>query len=164
MSLFNLAEDFKRRFSIRETVYEPKPEPITPSDPISPPPEEAPIDLVVSSNIPVKEDSPITPDIWQANIESSIVPTDSVSNIKTPSKRVIKPPVVVNNRQFRSAGTANWATIRKAVYPLYKDYCIANKTIPSIHEFSAIIGPRWKSLSPEDKAKACVNPSAYFTF
>ncbi len=164
MSVVNLAEDFMRRFSIRSSVYEPKPEPAAPIDPISTTPEDRTIDIV--SNTPTPDKTPIiTPDVWQTNIEAStITPSEAVNNIKTPTKRLINPPVLIGNRQFRSAGTANWASIRKSVYPLYKNYCLANNTIPSIHEFSSLIGPRWKALSQEDKAKACADPSSYFTF
>lgn len=166
MPVVNLAEDFMRRFSMRTSVYEPRPEPAAPIEPITKlPEEESSVDIV--SSTPVVEKAPvITPDVWQTNIEASstTTPTDSVNNLRTPYKRVIQAPVIVGNRQFRSNGTANWASIRKSVYPIYKNYCLSNNSIPSIHEFTSLIGPRWKALSPEDKAKACADPSSYFTF
>ena len=162
MPVVNLAEDFKRRFSLRSDPVESKTQP-PPSEPVS----DSPIDIVSSTpaNTPEKVSTNITSDVWQTNLEaSSGIPSDPVNNIKNPSRRIIQAPVIIGNKQFRSSGTANWAQIRKSVYPIYKQYCLDNGTIPSIHEFTSLIGPRWKALSPEDKAKACADPSSYFTF
>lgn len=159
---FNLADDFRKRFSLNTSI------PQTPvTKPIPAPAEEEPItpelDLVVSNPPPVKEKEP-SPATWETNVSPPIT-IPSVANISAPkTKRQSPNPVVIGNKQFFSSATANWASIRKAVYPLYKDFCISQGSKPTIYEFNALIGPRWKGLSAEDKAKAVADPSKYFTF
>lgn len=166
---YNLREDFYKRFNLQPTTAS-KPLPSVakaispePKSPEPEPEEEGPIDLIVSTPPPVLtvEKKIPTPDDWAAHTVSNSINIP----VKAPTKRrVLTEPVLLNNKQYRSNGTANWGAIRKAVYPLYRDFCVSENRIPSITEFTKLIGPRWKELSPEEKCKAVVDPAAYFTF
>lgn len=157
---FNLREDFMKRFNIK-SVHEPKPTPSVNSEPVKEFKEkESKPDLVVKQVVSEPINVP-TPNDWIANTDTS---TDHTSLRAPNRRRVLTEPVILNNKAYRSNGTANWGSIRKAVYPLYRQFCVEEGCVPNITEFTKLIGPRWKELSPEDKAKAVVNPAEYFSF
>lgn len=149
----NLREDFLRRFG--------GPKVSSPKRDTTPPVEDDKPDLVVSTPLKIEKEKPQpTPSDWIANTDQG----NSTSTIVVPSKKQKAVPVVLGNKQYRSEKTANWGAIRKAVYPYYKQICQENNKVPTIQEFTQVLGARWTKLSPDERSRAVENPSEFFVF